>query len=83
MSIEAMKQALEALGDRSSLMKWQAAREALRTAIEEAEKREPEGYAKQLIEALYENGDPVSVEAAEWLEKLEAAQPAPVQEKKT
>jgi hypothetical protein len=29
----------------------------------------PEGYAKQLIEALYENGDPVSVDAAEWLEK--------------
>jgi hypothetical protein len=41
MSITAMKQALEALDDRSSLMKWQAAREALRTAIEEAEKQEP------------------------------------------
>ena len=41
MSIEAMKQALEALDDRSSLMKWQAAREALRQAIEQAEKQEP------------------------------------------
>lgn len=41
MSVEAMKQALEALDDRLSLMKWQAAREALRQAIEQAEKQEP------------------------------------------
>ena len=40
MSIEAMKQALEALDDRSSLTKWQTAREALRQAIEQAEKQE-------------------------------------------
>lgn len=43
---------------------------ALRQALEQAEQAQPvaEGYAAQLIEALYENGDPVSVEAAEYLE---------------
>ena len=39
--LEAAKHALEALDDRSSLMKWQAAREALDEAIAEAEKQEP------------------------------------------
>lgn len=32
-------------------------------------------YAKRLIEALHENGDPVSVDAAEELERLTAPQP--------
>jgi hypothetical protein len=35
--IEVLKQALEAFDDRSSLLKWQAAREALRQAIAELE----------------------------------------------
>jgi hypothetical protein len=34
------------------------------------------GYAKKVIEALYENGDPVSIDAAELLERLtENAEP--------
>jgi hypothetical protein len=36
--IEVLKQALEALDDRASLMKWQAARKVLHQAIAEAEK---------------------------------------------
>jgi hypothetical protein len=28
------------------------------------------GYAQKVIEALYENGDPVSIDAAELLERL-------------
>jgi hypothetical protein len=40
MSKESMKLALEALDDRLSLMKWQAAREALHQAIAEAERQE-------------------------------------------
>jgi hypothetical protein len=39
--IEVLKQALEAFDDRSSLLKWQAAREALRQAIAELEIQEP------------------------------------------
>jgi predicted Zn-ribbon and HTH transcriptional regulator len=39
--IEKMKQWLEAFDDRSSLLKWQAAREALRQAIAELESQEP------------------------------------------
>lgn len=31
---------------------------------------EPTGYAQKVIEALYENGDPVSIDAAELLERL-------------
>jgi len=30
----------------------------------------PSGYPKKVIEALYENGDPVSIDAAELLERL-------------
>jgi hypothetical protein len=39
-------------------------------AIAEAEKQEPVEYIKDVIEGLYENGDPVSVEAAELIDKL-------------
>jgi hypothetical protein len=38
--------------------------------------QEPVAYAKELIEGLYENGDPVSVDAAELLEQLTSPQPA-------
>ena len=50
--IEAMKQALEALDDRSSLTKWQTAREALRQAIEQAEKQEPVAWIHTKIEGV-------------------------------
>jgi len=50
-------------------------------AEQPAQQQEPVAYAKDLIEGLYENGDPVSVDAAELLEQLTAQQePAPVQE---
>ena len=45
-NIETMKQWLEALDDRSSLMKWQKAREALRQAIEQAQQAEPVALKK-------------------------------------
>ncbi len=35
-----------------------------------AEKQEPVEYIRDMIEGLYENGDPVSVEAAELIDKL-------------
>lgn len=35
----------------------------------------PEGYAQRVIDELYENGDPVSVDAAELLTKMLAAVP--------
>jgi hypothetical protein len=43
------------------------------TAIKEAlaqPEQEPVAYVKTVIEALYENSDPVSVEAAELLERI-------------
>jgi hypothetical protein len=42
--IEVLKQALEAFDDRSSLLKWQAAREALRQAIAQLESQEPAAW---------------------------------------
>ena len=44
--------------------------EAGRQAIAEAEKQESKAYIRDVIEGLYENGDPVSVEAAELIDKL-------------
>jgi len=35
---------------------------------------EPEAYVRTVIDALHENGDPVSIEAAELIEKLNAVQ---------
>jgi hypothetical protein len=43
---------------------------SLRQAIAELESQEPVAYVKTVIEALYENSDPVSVEAAELLERI-------------
>lgn len=34
--------------------------------------QEPNGYVQTVIEALYENGDPVSVDAAELLQRITA-----------
>ena len=35
------------------------------------------GYMQKVSEALYENGDPVSIDAAELLERISAPAPAP------
>jgi len=43
--------------------------EALRARLAQPE-QEPVAYVKTVIEALYENSDPVSVEAAELLEQI-------------
>lgn len=41
-------------------------------ASEQPAQQEPVAYVKTVIEALYENSDPVSVEAAELLEQITA-----------
>jgi ketosteroid isomerase-like protein len=43
-------------------------RHAIKAALEA--KDEPVAYVKTVVEALYENSDPVSVEAAELLERI-------------
>ena len=40
--------------------------------------QEPDGYVQKVIDALYENGDPVSVEAAELLERIAKPEQEPV-----
>ncbi len=40
--------------------------------------QEPDGYVQKVIDALYENSDPVSVEAAELLEHLAQPEQEPV-----
>jgi hypothetical protein len=62
--IEVLKQALEAFDDRSSLLKWQAAREALRQAIAELESQEPVA-----VWELFEDGWD-SIADPEWMESL-------------
>ena len=45
------------------------------TSIESAlaqQEQEPVGYVQTVIEALYENGDPISVDAAELLQRISA-----------
>jgi len=45
------------------------------TSIEAAlaqQEQEPVGYVQTVIEALYENGDPISVDAAELLQRISA-----------
>jgi hypothetical protein len=42
----------------------------VRAFIATEKEAEPTGYAQKVIEALYENGDPVSIDAAELLERL-------------
>jgi hypothetical protein len=62
--IEVLKQALEAFDDRSSLMKWQSARESLRQAIAELESQEPVA-----VWELFEDGWD-SIADPEWMESL-------------
>ena len=83
---EALKLALDALqksfppdGSKYEVELEQKHREAI-AAIQELLDRsvadpEPIGYMQKVIEALYENGDPVSIDAAELLERISA--PAP------
>ena len=56
MSIEAMKQALEAMNEMEMLRdwNWEEAKDALRQAIEQAEKREPIGYADFHISSIFD-----------------------------
>ena len=44
---------------------------ALKEVLAQPE-QEPNGYVQTVIEALYENGDPVSVDAAELLQRITA-----------
>ena len=49
---------------------------AFHTAMSDLEpEQEPVAYVKTVIEALYENSDPVSVEAAELLERITTSPP--------
>lgn len=72
----AMRQALELLDKQWqcsvpwSLEESQDIADTLRQALEQQPADEPVVYIKRVVEALYENSDPVSVEAAEFLEKL-------------
>ena len=78
---EALKLALDALqksfppdGSKYEVELEQKHREAI-AAIQELLDRsvadpEPIGYMQKVIEALYENGDPVSIDAAELLERV-------------
>ncbi len=51
-----------------------AADQAMTIALMKSEQpeQEPNGYVQTVIEALYENGDPVSVDAAELLQRITA-----------
>jgi len=45
--------------------------------MQPAQQQEPVEYVRKMIDALYENGDPVSVEAAELLERMTRQQQDP------
>ena len=70
---QAARQALEALDDRASLMKWQAAREALRAALEQPAQDEPvatifEGFvAKWNLPATFTGVLYTRPQAREWV----------------
>lgn len=68
-STVAMQERHAAFVDRAVATLEQAKREAL---AEKPAQQEPVAYVKTVIEALYENSDPVSVEAAELLEQITA-----------
>jgi len=75
MSIEAMKQALEAL-DAYSWEQVDAARAALRTAIERNEKQEPVAWAEEIItdlHALYDSEMITENDSGDALIRLDAA----------
>ena len=68
---EALRFALQALeyeAQKGNDNAYQFEREAIKAALEA--KDEPVAYVKTVVEALYENSDPVSVEAAELLERI-------------
>jgi hypothetical protein len=75
---EALRLALEALTvlldewtpARQAQLKGMDAITAIKQALAKQEQGEPVAYVKTIIEALYENSDPVSVEAAELLERI-------------
>lgn len=57
----------------AALAKWGAATaDPSPVGREQGEAEQVEGYTARVIEALYENGDPVSVDAAEELKRLAA-----------
>ena len=51
--------------------------DAFRAAAIRAQQRESSTYVRTVIDALYENSDPVSVEAAELLERMEQPEQEP------
>ena len=76
MTKDALRLALEALedihpGNMTPMAEeyWNKAITAIKEALAQPE-QEPVAYVKTVIEALYENSDPVSVEAAELLERI-------------
>ena len=71
MTQEALRMALEALENYDG-QTWEQTKETI-TDIKEAlaqPEQEPVGYVQTVIEALYENGDPISVDAAELLQRI-------------
>ena len=69
---EVLKLALEALEmfcEHGAILRPIETRDAIKEALAQPE-QEPVAYVKTVIEALYENSDPVSVEAAELLERI-------------
>ena len=83
MNQEALKLALEAMksfqNGTNGLYEGEFEEEikACEEALAQPE-QEPDGYVQKVIDALYENSDPVSVEAAELLEHMAQPEQEPV-----
>ena len=78
MTQEALKLAQKALSNRNAPAKTiYEALHAIKKALAQPE-QEPDGYVQKVIDALYENSDPVSVEAAELLEHMAKPEQEPV-----
>lgn len=69
---ELLRRALEAYDHKEEpyFERLHHAFEDIRAFIAAETEAKPSGYPKKVIEALYENGDPVSIDAAELLERL-------------
>ena len=72
----------DARQNESHFESWMILNEAICDAIDAlaeqpAQQQEPVEYVRKMIDALYENGDPVSVEAAELLERMTRQQQEP------